>query len=269
MLIVPKYYVELAFKTWTLEQEPVFITEDWLDNLSKLTQISPQLAKYLPFALKEIDQDPELRTVVQNRSLFLALYHAFRRVTQPEFMQALKRVSEEDIQIQVQQLPFKDLAKTEIIVREQLIPVWRIIVRILDLFHITGLVTNAVPKFKEFIDCFVKLDKEKQQFRILAQCAASAFLQFIHQVISTTFFSGLAAKIVAILGMLGLAAKMTSVILVVWVLLLILQYIKGKIDPTRSMALVIGLIIKIFSPGHGKEEKPKRPPIFTYKTSGF
>ncbi len=97
----------------------------------------------------------------------------------------------------------------------------------------------------------------------MAKCAARAFLQFLHQVTATTVFSGLAAKIVAILGMLKLAGGMSIVVLVVWILLLILQKIKGKLDPKKSIAYVIGLIIHIFSPGHAEgEEKPKRPPIF-------
>jgi hypothetical protein len=185
-------------------------------------------------------------------------------------MQALKRVSEEDVHAQVQDLQLKDLAAVEIIVRETLIPVWRIIIRVLDLFHITPLVTQAVPKFKEFADCFARLAlaKEKQEFKNLAKCAAAAFLQFLHQVTSTTLFSGLAAKIVAILGMLGLAAKMTGIVFVVWILLLILTYIKGKIDPTKSIGWVIGMIIHLFSPGHGAKQE-KRPPIFTYRKTNL
>lgn len=262
--------MELTFKNWVKSQEPISINEGWAERLDKLVRMSPQLAKYLPLAIKEVDQDPDLRSVVQNRSALLALHHALTRVSQPDFMQALNRVSEENIQTQIQGLELKELAKTEILVREKLIPVWRIIIRILDMFHITPLVTQAVPKFKEFADCFGRLTlaKERQEFKSLAKCAASAFLQFLHQVTSTTLFSGLAAKIVAILGMLGLAAKMTGVVLVVWILLLILQYVKGKVDPTKSIGWVIGLIIKLFSPGHDAEQE-KRPPIFNYKRSNI
>jgi hypothetical protein len=256
--------VELAFREWVKLQEP--INENWIENLDKLVRMSPQLAKYLPLAVKEIDKDPDLRSVIQNRSALLALHHALKRVTEPDFMQSLNRAADVGVQTQVQDLQLKDFAKTEIAIREKLIPVWRIIIRVLDLFHITPLVTKAVPKFKEFADCFARLTmaKEKQEFKVLAKCAASAFLQFLHQVTSTTLFSGLAAKIVAILGMLGLAAQMTGVVFIVWILLIILSYVKGKIDPTKTMAWVIGMIIHIFSPGHGAE-KEKRPPIFVTK----
>ena len=158
--------VELAFKNWVISQQP--INEGWMENLDKLVRMSPQLAKYLPFAVKEIEQDPELQTVIQNRSVLLSLHHALMRVTDPTFMQTLKRVSEEDMQTQVKDLQLRDWAKTEIAVREQLIPVWRIIIRTLDLFHITPLVTQAVPKFKKFADCFARLTivREKQEFKV-------------------------------------------------------------------------------------------------------
>ncbi|NIQ16696.1 MAG: hypothetical protein GTO02_20625, partial [Candidatus Dadabacteria bacterium] len=65
--------MELAFKEWVRSQEPISINEGWIENLDRLSRINPQLAKYLPLAMKEIDQDSDLKSIVQNRSVFLAL----------------------------------------------------------------------------------------------------------------------------------------------------------------------------------------------------
>lgn len=193
--------------------------------------------------------NPDFMTIIQNRSAILALIHSLNRVTPQE------------IQEEILSLELKDAAQVEIIVRQKLIPVWRILVRLMDIMHITPLVEYSIPKSKEFITCFKNLFEttDKEEFKKNAICAGKAFLQMTHQIVSTSFISALMAKVALAFGALSLAGWLGGMAYMVWALLALLVSVKSK--TSGKLAAMIALVIRIFSPGDS--EKKKRPPIFT------
>jgi hypothetical protein len=237
------------FKAWLEESHPEQFDEGVLEKIDKVGELIPQLGKYLPLAFKEVVNNPDYISVIQNRSAILALVHSLNRVTPQE------------IQEEIKSLELKDAAQVEIIVRQKLIPVWRVIVRLMDIMHITPLVEYSIPKSKEFITCFNNLfiATDKEDFKKNAICAGKAFLQMTHQIISTSFISALMAKVALAFGALSLAGWLGGMAYIIWALLALLVSLKGK--TSGKLAEMIALIIRIFSPGDS--EKKKRPPVFT------
>lgn len=220
----------MEFKLW--------LNENWMSV--------EQIAKYLPLAMKEIENNPELMSLVKKKSLFQGLHYAIKKVTNPEFLAIINRVADQD----VAELPLQELIQIEILVRKKILPAWKLFIKALELLHITQLITHAVPKFQEFLDHLFKI--ESGDFKNNIKKACVSFLQFIHHVSSSTLISGLAAKIFAVFGFIGIAWDVTVLALVIWILLLILGSLKSKIRTDSGIARFIGLIIKIFSPHEDK-----------------
>lgn len=235
-----------TFSHWLENRE---LNEGILDKIEKVKELMPQLGKYIPLALREIYNNPDYIAIIQNRSAIIPLIHS------------LNRVSPQELQKDIESLELKDVAQAEVIIRQKLIPVWRIIVRVMDAMHITPLIEYSIPKSKEFMTCFSNMfnTKDKEELKNNAVCAGKAFMQMFHQVISTAFISALMAKVALAFGAISLAGWLGGMAYFAWALLALLVHLKGK--TSGKLAELIALVIKIFAPGDA--EHKQRPPIFS------
>jgi hypothetical protein len=222
----------------------------WID---KVAASVPDIHREVVLAHREIREHPELEEVMQNKASIMDLMRKLAQVD-PKKLEAEGKAI----------LGNKDAGQAIAAWERSAIPLAvELIIQFGEAIHI-GKLIRAMPSY--FGTMWEKFNQIKQAATVWQKTEAilalvGAFLTFLHFAVTSAFLSGLMAKIAALLHQWMLGGKLLAGAYIVWGLVILLAMAHGN-TKSRLLRWVIGFVLAIIDPSHGKIDDVKASPRF-------